>query len=200
VTDTIQQNRYDQLIRRVAGIVGPGSKVSNAIGDLFPMIDVENVPGELLALMGTRLAWMGTNQPAFAGLVNITQLFNPADSGHLITVTRIDVASQSTQLIVMGLVTVEQTALGGEQFRDGRFELATPPVGQVRIGTQVAPGPVNWQFLVGAFNPHIVQEDNGICVLPPGVGLQITTANQNTSLFTGYLWRERPAEQSELNL
>ncbi len=44
----LQQNRYDQLIRRVGGIIGPGSKVVEALGELFPVIDVENVPGELL--------------------------------------------------------------------------------------------------------------------------------------------------------
>jgi len=51
----LQQNRYDQLLRRVGDLKGPGSKVNDVLQELFPTIDVENVPGELLFLMGTHI-------------------------------------------------------------------------------------------------------------------------------------------------
>ena len=52
----VQQNRWDQLIRRVSGSIGPGSRVSETLSELLPVMDVERVPGELLRLMGTDVA------------------------------------------------------------------------------------------------------------------------------------------------
>jgi len=200
VTDTIQQNRYDQLLRRVGGIIGPGSKVGAVVGDLFPMLDVERVPGELLALMGTHLAWGGTNQAGFAALTNQAQLFNPVDSGLLITVTRVDINSSSSQPIGMGVVTTFLTPVPNEHFRDGRLG-DTLPAGQLAINTAAAADPANqW---VGRFqSPDFfkLRDDNGLAVLSPGTGLQITSFTVNTTLQIAWMWRERPAEQSELNL
>ncbi len=200
MTDTLQQNRYDRLMRRVGGIIGPGSKVGAVIADLFPTLDVENVPAELLALMGTNLAWGGTNQAGFAALTNQAQLFNPVDSGFLITVTRVDINSSSSQPIGMGVVTVPLTPVPNEHFRDGRLG-DTLPVGSFGIATAAAADPTDqW---VGRFqSPDFfkIRDDNGIAVLSPGTGLQITSFTVNTTLQIAWMWRERPAEQSELTL
>lgn len=200
MTTTIQQNRYDQLLRRVGGIIGPGSKVAEVVTDLFPMIDVENVPGELLVLGGTRMAWGGVTQAAFAGLNNQVALFNPPDSGHLITVTRLDITSSNTQKIAMGIVDVELTAVPSEQFRDSRMGLALLPVGRLGITTAAAGAPLNWLSQLIANVDNIIRDDNGLAVLSPGFGLQLTTLTQNSTFNTGWMWRERAAERSELLL
>jgi len=201
MTDTLQQTRYDRLLRRVGGIIGPGSKVGAVIADLFPMIDVERVPGELLALMGTRLAWGSTNQAGFVALVNQAQLFNPVGSGMLITVTRLEATSGNTQRLAMGVVDVALTSVPTEQFRDGRLGIAQLPVGQLRIATAAAQAPQNFIFAgVGPATPSVLSDDNGIVTLPPGTGLQISNLTVQTTLFCSWMWRERPAEQSELTL
>jgi len=201
VTDTIQQTRYDRLVRRVGGIIGPGSKVGEVISDLFPMIDVERVPGELLALMGTSLAWGSSNQGALAANVNRSQVFNPAGSGAILTVTRIDIISSVTQVIVGGLVEAALAIdTGTQKFRDSRLGIGLLPVGQVRNDTQAAPSPVSWRNRIQASSPLQVENDNGVAVLLPGTGLQVSHLNQNTNFVVGWMWRERPAEQSELNL
>ena len=83
----LQQNRYDRLLRRVGGLIGAKSMVNDALGELFPMLEVENVPGELLALLGTQLGWCSASLGPSVGNFNHHQLFNPADSGVVITVT-----------------------------------------------------------------------------------------------------------------
>jgi len=188
-------------MRRVGGIIGPGSKVGAVIADLFPTLDVERVPGELLALMGTRVCWGNTNQAGFAGLNNQAQLFNPPDSGTLITVTSVRASSGNTQRLGLGVVDTFLTAVGSEQFRDGRFGVGSLPVGALAIATQVAQFPQNYLFaVVGPNIPSILESENGLCVLPPGFGLQISTLTVATTQFVSWMWRERPAEQSELTL
>jgi len=200
VTDTLQQNRYDQLLRRVGGIIGPGSKVGSVVTDLFPMIDVENVPAELYALMGTKMGWGGANQAAFAGLVNRVQLFNPAGSGLLVTVTRMDITSATGQNIAMGLVDTELTNVPSEQLRDGRQFASPLPAAQLRIDTIAGAAPLNWRSQLLGGRPFTILDKQGIAVLSPGTGLQLSAIAQNTNLITGWMWRERPAEQSELTL
>ncbi len=199
MTDVIQQNRYDRLLRRVGGIIGPGSKVGNVVTDLFPMIDVERVPGELLLLGGYVTGWGATNAAGVAAMVPQSQILNPADSGMLITVTRAIIDSSNAQQLFFGLsATVLATATAIERSRDGRVGLAQRTVGQVRLATNAVATPVTGRIRIVA-GPVVLEDDNGLAVLPPGVAFTVSGAQQNTSLTCTYFWRERPAESSELN-
>jgi len=93
VTNEIQQNRYDQTLRRVTGIIGPGSKVAEVLTELFPVIDVERVPGELLILGGTDLAAGGASLDGGPGNSSEINLHNPPGSGKIITCTQILITS-----------------------------------------------------------------------------------------------------------
>ena len=118
----LQQNRYDQLLRRVADLKGPGSKVNDVLTELFPMIDVENPPAELLVLMGSRIAIGSINQPAPGALLfEQHMLSNPVGSGAIITLLEcVTSCSNTNQRIGYGLTqnTLAGTAL--EAFTDGR--------------------------------------------------------------------------------
>jgi len=197
----IQQNRYDQLIRRVTGAVGPGSKVNEAITELFPMIDVENVPAELLFLAGTRICMGGGTLAATGGVAPKAQLFNPADSGFLITLTDIYAATLS------GAVTWRwgpsaasfAGAIATEQFTDRRSDPAARPVGQVhQLNVAALANATNQTRFLNNDSLHI-NPKNDVCVLAPGTGFEIGIGTTNAALFYGFNWRERPAEQSELN-
>lgn len=197
----IQQTRYDHLLRRVAGLIGPGSKVGDAITELLPTIDVENVPGELLALMGTRVALGHTTETGVAAVNQRSQLFNPEGSSTIITLTTLFVETANVQRIQFGLVDTALTTLSNVRaFRDSRLPLGPVTVGQIRTDTDAAIEPVGSFGFVAAVNESIaISDPNGVAVLSPGFGLQVTTATVNTNLIVGYLWRERPAEQSELS-
>lgn len=196
----IQQNRYDQLLRRVGGLIGPGAKVGEVLSELFPMIDVERVPGELLLLMGTRIAIGGGIFTSAAGQSPKVQLFNPVDSGNIITVTRLTVSAGSNVLIRFGPVNLAlTTGIGTETFRDMRLPLTDRPIGEIRQESAVALADGTGQVLVSPNIPFILEDPNGVVVLPPGTGFEIGRDDQLSTIVHYWNWRERVAEPSELN-
>ena len=201
MTTEIQQNRYDSLLRRVGGLIGPGSKVSEVISELFPMIDVENVPGELLALGGTRLCFGGTNLAASVGDISRAQVFNPANSGALITVTKVIMVSAVELSWRWG---IDAIALSDDNndgvHRDTRFGIVDRPTGQFRTQNDLpALAPTNGNARSTSGVPYTLEDENGIAVLSPGFGFQWAPTTQNQPNICTVYWRERPAEQSELN-
>jgi len=196
----IQQNRYDQLLRRVADLKGPGSKVNDALTELFPVIDLERVPAELLLLGNWRTGLGGAQVAAEVASTSRIQLFNPVDSGHLVVITRIDFSTVITAVIEADTVNIPLTInAGGANFRDTRSGVATTPVAQIRTqldATGVAP---TW-IVLGLFNVNnTLQDDNGVAVLAPGTGWVMAPNIPNQSFFCSFFWRERVAEPSELN-
>jgi len=201
MTAELQQTRYDQLVRRVGGIIGPGSKVSEALSELFPVIDVEQVPGELLALGGTHICLGSATITADVGETGRIQLFNPVASGKLISVSSVIVAGGASQQIRYATSIVALTdGLGTEVFRDRRLSAASRPSGQIRSDSTVALTDANGQFRIIANTPFLLHDKNSLAVLPPGTGFEfgtVTTAQTHSATFN---WRERVALESELLL
>ena len=200
MTYEVQQTRWDRIIRRVSGSIGPGSRVSETLSELFPMIDVEQIPGELLLLGGTQMAMGQINQAALAANFTQAQLLNLGDSGNLITITQIRVSSSTAQLCRFGPTLTAFTIAGAQAIRDTRRPPAEAPVGRVRGDRLVAAGP---NFFTGQLNGTddlVLQDPNGIAVISPGAGFIVSAGLVNTNLICSFLWRERPAEQSELSL
>ncbi len=201
MSQDLQTARYDQLLRRVGALIGPGSKVTEVLAELFPVLDVENVPGELLRLMGTKLGMGGVGLTAVAGQSAKIQLFNPQGSGQLITITLVisstpnngDVTSWAFGQV--GLTTL----VAGTPFRDTRDGLAPITVGQVRHVISAAGITSEFEYASVGQTPTMIKDRNGVCVLAPGTGLTVTTEN-NRDLRCSFFWRERVAEPSELNL
>jgi len=196
----LQQTRYDRLVRRVGGIIGPGSKVAEALGELFPTIDVERVPSELLALMSTGVAWGRTITTAVVGQNSRSQLFNPADSGKLITVTQLAEFTGSVDHVEHGIIDTALATLSAvARYRDSRFGLNLQPVGQLRTDTNVGATPATFRLRNPAVESLLFTDPNDVAVLSPGFGLTISAVTANTTMHISYTWRERPAERSELN-
>ena len=201
MTYEVQQTRWDRIIRRVSGSIGPGSRVSETISELFPMIDVERVPGELLILGGTHMAWGGTSVTSSAGNTAKIQLFNPIDSGTIITVTGVFCRVGINTPFRMATEAVARlTNVGSATFRDTRLLIGGNPVGQIRSeNTATIISVVNLYHLLSNVMFHF-QDENSVAVLAPGTGLAFGPSNQNVDLSGTFWWRERPAEESELNL
>jgi len=195
----LQQNRYDQLLRRVGDLKGPGSKVNDVLQELFPTLDVENVPGELLLLMGTRIGWGGTSKMPTAGKKAGIQLFNPAESGMLITVSTVIVSSATTNSVSWGLVsTALSTNTGIPRLRDARSGTNTQGVTQLRTSPdQVALS--EGLVRISSTTPLHLNDGNAVCVLSPDSGLTIVGGVDQIINVT-FFYRERVAEPSELNL
>lgn len=199
MTFEVQQTRWDRIIRRVSGSVGPGSRVSETLSELFPVIDVERVPGELLVLGGTRLAVGATDLAGAAGESARTQVFNPLDSENIITVTTVVLSVSSTQTVRIAMHSAAlTTGIGTETFRDSRLGTVPVPVGQMRQDSTIALTDANSLFRCEADTYNLLHDENGLAVLSPGFGYEIGLTNNATRIIVTYMWRERPAEPSEL--
>lgn len=199
----ILQARYDQLVRRVANLVGPGSKVNDVISELIPVVDLERVPMELLRLGGIRSGVAGAMNAAGAGQFQSTQLFNPVDSNVIATVTSVflSVDVGATVLFNVDLGSVGVQLPNAPQLRDNREVFPNQPTCQLfQTGALVAPINADGQFR--AFDDHMwhMHDPNGIAVLAPGGGLAFGLGESSKILWTTFLWRERSAEASELSL
>ena len=194
----LQQNRYDQLLRRVGDLKGPGSKVNDVLQELFPTIDVENVPGELLFLMGTRIGWAATSKVPTAGKKTGIQLFNPEGSGQLITISSVIVSTAGVTEISYGLTVIAlATNTDIPRLRDSRVPLT--PGGSAELRTSPdAIAPLSGRFRLLAHNSFQIIDPNSVCVLAPGTGLTFV-GGIDVNIFISFNYRERIAEPSELN-
>lgn len=199
MTYEVQQTRWDRLVRRVSGSIGPGSRVSETISELFPVLEVEGTTPELLALSDWRLAWQSTERPASVGEQSASQLFNPADSGVIVAVTEVTLHANVVDTPIGLLIT--PTILGTNQvkglFRDSRFGGARQTVAEVSSDDNVVTGGGLRVFVRD--EDLSIRDDNGLVVLTPGFGLQVGTIGNNILFTVNYFWRERPAQESELS-
>jgi len=196
----IQQNRWDQLIRRAANIVSPGSMVSDSLNELFPVLDVENLVLELQLLSGTRIGFGAQNHASSAGDVNHAQLFNPAGSGQIITCTRVDFRAAALMEIRYAMAVLPLADFTANiNFRDGRSIPLGLPIGQVRGAQQVGGIPIVGSFLVESNVTRTMESDRGLFVLSPGTGITFATTVTGTASIFSFMWRERLAQPAELN-
>jgi len=197
---SLNQNRYDQLLRRVGDLKGPGSKVNDALTELFPMIDVENVPAELLLLSGTRLC-MGT---AFlgaggAGMFSTFFLANPAASGVIARVMTIAIRALGTQEIVIGPSQNSSAAIGATAFSDTRVFGEGTVLGIQGANNNLAVGSTFFKFSHLANGTTFFEPPAAIAVLAPGGRLSVG-GDENAGLDCSFIWVERVAQPSELSL
>ena len=194
----LQQNRYDQLLRRVGDLKGAGSKVNDVLQELFPTLDVENVPGELLFLAGTKIGLCATSKAPTAGKKAAIQLFNPAASGQLITVSTMYISGSGNQFISWALSsTALATNTNIPRLRDSRSGTNQTGVVQLRTSPDAVSLSGGIIQLLGTTTLQIT-DGNSICVLAPGTGFSIVGDTDDT-LSVSFFYRERIAEPSELN-
>ena len=199
----IQIGRYDALLRRVADLKGPGSKVNDVLEELFPCFNVEELPAELYILAQTDLCFGGGRTDGIVAQAGRAQLFNPEGSGKILTITQVGFSVGALGTTRWGrrdtpLTTELQTQL----FRDTRKQkgaVLNLPVGQIRIQTSVALANATGQTFVPSVTPFTLEDENGVMVLGPNTGFEIGTNSTNQQATFYFYWRERVAEPSEIN-
>jgi len=196
----IQQARYDHLLRRTGAQVGPDSKVGNALEDLFPTLEVENCPIELLRAVGWRMGMGLVDVTAAVGTVNVHDLFNPEGSRHLVVLTRVIITVQgSTGTINWGLSNTQLSGVINTSVeRDTRLSTTAETVAQ--ISRQDNGGtPINGGIFALLNTQFNLEDQNGIAVLAPGSGFRVAVPATGKRMLTSWFWRERVAEPEELN-
>jgi len=196
----IQQGRYDALVRRVADLKGPGSKVNDMLEELFPVFDVEKLPAELFRLANIDLCMGGGFIAAVAAQAGRGQILNPAGSGKIVTVTRASISIDTSDIVRWGRRDVLLTNhLSTQIFRDVRHPVGNLPTGQIRAQTSVALANANGQTFTLSNTPVVVEDINGLAVLTEGTGFEIGSGAVNQKVAFYFYWRERVAEPSETN-
>lgn len=196
----IQQNRWDQLIRRAANIVGGGSQVNDTLNELFPTLDVETLNAELVLLSTWHLAHGATDIPGLAATINHSQLFNPVGSGNIIVPTRISIKTSANQEIRYALQSSALTDFtANNELFDSRLGVATAPVGQTRSVQQAGGLALFGEVFVQANVSYVFDIPLGMCVIAPGTGLNFANTSNNVAMIIDYQWRERVAQPAEVN-
>ena len=195
----VQTGTFDNLIRRLFSIKGGGSELSETLGDVFPILDLENLPTELLILRGWVLGMGRISNLSAAATVNSHQLFNPTGSGKLIVLTSLRISPTNAGVFDYGpaFSALTDTSVAGAQ-RDLRAGSIKPTNGLLQEednGTGSAFGAVS----IAANVSLELTDPNGLMVLLPGTAFRINEAATNKTLRTAWMWRERSFEPSEVN-
>ena len=200
MSQDLQQARYDQLLRRVGALYGPGSKVTEVLQELFPVIDVENVPSELLRLSGWQLAAGSTELTAAVAEFAKIQVFNPVGSGKIATVTLAQVSTGVVASFRWSTDTVALTTRAGtERTRDMRFAFNEQPACQIRRESAATLTDQNGRVTVPAGDSYSIEDPNDIAILVPGSGFEFGAEAANTFVRATFQWRERLFQDSEVN-
>lgn len=199
MTNELQTARYDNLVRRLGGLLGPGSKVTETLSELFPVFETENLPAELMFLGGWVLGMTTQTRGATVGETSRVQLFNPVGSGKIGVLTDVFFDMNDTGIIAWQVNETPFAAPLGGATRDTHagFDVGTALVvsslatgNTPQAGRLQSPGPNL------TFHFHV---ENSIAVLAPGSGVEFGTVEDQKALNATFLWRERVALPSELS-
>lgn len=195
----ILQGRYDRLLRRTTAQVGFGSKVGEALEDLFPTLDVENAPMELLRASGWFFGMGSIDRTAIAANTNNHALFNPPGSGKLVVLTSLIISSSANATLSWGpiFVALADASVAGAE-RDTRAGQIEATVALLQREDNAA-GSAFGAARVLASSPLVMFDKNGLAVLAPGSGFQMRQSTVALNMQTAWMWRERDAEPEELN-
>ena len=204
IINQIQGGRWDGLLRRLFPIKDR-SIAPILASELVGQVVVQEWSDELYKLRGDNLACALASRSAVAAELAHCVIRNPAGSNNLVIIEQIWVAVSTAMLVIMareGPALVVGFAPVATTFRDSRSGTVTA------IGETVA--------TVATLSNAVGQGGNGFAVAPipaspgvqfdlpmvlaPGSGLIVRGATVNSTLRMTFLWRERIAEPSELNV
>jgi len=200
VTNELQTARYDNLLRRAGGLLGPGSKVTETLSELFPVFETENLPAELLFLGGWITGMNTAVQAATAGQTSRLQVFNPVGSGKIAVLTDVHISSSD------GVGAVIDWQINATPFATIFTGITRDTHAGFGVGTALSTGvlatgntPTAGVFIIPALVTFEFNVRNGIAVLAPGSGVEFGTRVDNQQLQATFFWRERIALPSELS-
>lgn len=194
----LQTARLENFIRRWGSIKGPGSVLAETLGDVFPVLDLENLTPESQLTAGWRIFWGFVTVIGVAAQQQGASLINPADSGNIIVVDQIVARVVSASTITIGNSLPLFTLAAGTTARDTRQPGA---VGSARIGANSAVGAAETGliFQLAAGTDRTLEFPHSLSVLAPGTQLAVVSTLVNNTIVMGFSGRVRVAEPSELS-
>jgi len=164
------------------------------------MIDVENVPAELLVLGGSRLAMGRVVMPAGGATFFSIAFLRNQSPGVIGRVVQVGLWAETAQKIVIGPTQNSDVASGVRAFLDGRvFGEGTALVTQGNNNSLVV-GADFFRVAVDGVNTTLWTPPVAAMVITEGTALSVSAGNPDTQIEVSFLWVERVGQPSELNL
>jgi len=194
----LQTARLENFIRRWGSIKGGGSVLSESLGDVFPVLDLENLTPENQAPAGWTPFFRFATVVGVAAQVAGLSIFNPADSGVIVVVDGCFIRAETNGIVTIGRSLPLFTGVTNVRPRDTRL---APFSGKARIGANANVGAAETGISIRALAAidFILEIPNGLAVLAPGGQLAVVAANVNMDLTCSFYGRARLAEPSELS-
>jgi len=195
----LQTGRLENFIRRWGSIKGEGSILNETLGDVFPILDLENLTPENQLTAGWFLFQGGVSVTGLAAKLGGVQLLNPVASGILLVVDKVIIQVDGTKLVQFGMAAAPLTAALNTSTRDTRT--GTTFTGKALIRTsQDTIGILGDVFIFcSAFVDREIVTPNGVAVLAPGGTLTFVDTVVQKPMRITFFGRARLAEPSELS-
>jgi len=194
----LQTARLENFIRRWGSIKGPGSVLSETLGDVFPVLDLENLTPENQLTAGWELFWAFGTVIGVSAQLGGASIINPAGSGNIVVVDSIIFRTEGATNITIGSSLPLFTAVGNVVPRDTRGPAFS---GKARFGANANVGAAENGLLlrVGVAIDRQVELPHSLAVLRPGTQLAVVQSVINLDLTISFIGRARIAEPSELS-
>jgi len=194
----IQTARLENFIRRWASIKGGGSVLSETLGEVFPVLDLENLTAENYLPAGWTPFFGFITVAGVAAQLQGASLINPANSGKIVVVDQITLRTNAAENVTIGTSLALFTPSVNARTRDTR---APAFLGSARVGanSNVGAAETGLLFRPVAGQVQVIEIPNGIAVLSPGNQLAVVGATVNITINVGFTGRLRQAEPSELS-
>lgn len=188
--------RYDNFVRRLGNLQGPGSKLTEIVPSAMPVLPVEGQPHELKRLARINTFQNGAITASGAGVSGYLKLRNPVGSGMIVTLR---------QMIVSFADTSTDWLLGITPVTAGGSTLSTSYVRRdSRCDTSSAANLITQQTTASGNTNAVRSTATGAVTFPldftilPGFEFVYEVLVTNKLTWPLLFWEERQAEASEL--
>jgi len=195
----LQTARLENFIRRWGSIKGPGSVLSETLGDVFPVLDLENLSPEGYLLAGWYPFFIFGTTTGVAAQIAGNSLINPADSGMLVVVDEVIIRLGNAGSVTVGTSLPLFTPIANATQRDTR---SAPFTGVARFGANanVGAAETGLQVRAAVASDKVITSPHGVAILAPGTQLATVATTVQVTITTSFSGRVRVAEPSELSI
>jgi len=194
----LQTARLENFIRRWGSIKGPGSVLAETLGEVFPILDLENLTPENHAPAGWTLFFGFGSVTAVAAQLAGMSIINPAGSSAIVVIDGLIVRPQTSGILTVGNSLPLFTQIANAVTRDTRLAAFT---GRARIAANANVGAAENGLSIRVLQlvDRELEIPRGLGVLGPGGQLAIVSGVTNVDLTVSFYGRIRDAEPSELS-
>jgi len=195
----LQTARLENFIRRWGSIKGPGSVLSETLGDVFPVLDLENLSAENYLPAGWHLFSRHATVVGVAAQLSGLQVVQVLTNNSIVVIEKIIVNAELGQDVTFGLGLPQFVLISNVQNRDDRSPSTNNANAQIGANANVGAAATGGIFAVVAGVDREIEAPGGLAILGPGDNFSVVCSTVNSDLTVTFFGRERQAEPSELN-